>query len=83
MNTGDHVSGMVYEDSEPAEDMRAFDALPKMVRRKLANAVADINSIGILAAYEDTLSPIGIIQAIDEVCAEFIAHAYADRGLPA
>ena len=83
MNAGEPVSGMPYcdEPSGPREDMAAYDELPTMVRKVVARFPANLESPAILEFLNQGGSPIAVINELRQLEAEFLAHAYSERGV--
>lgn len=80
-NSGEEVSGLVYEPSDAVEDMAAFDDLPLMLRRELTRAAFDIKAEPLLAAIQAGVGPIPLILEVRALCAQGIAQANEDRGV--
>lgn len=82
-NCGETVCGMPYTEypSGPYEDMAAYDELPAMIRKVVAQFPANLESPSILDFLKEGGSPIAVINELRRLEVDFLSNAYSDRGV--
>jgi hypothetical protein len=80
-NSGEHVEGMRYSPRPPdsAEIMQHFDILPAPIRRAIAEAPANFNTIEIAKALRSGFPAKRMEIDLRLASKEFIKRAYAER----
>ncbi len=84
-NRGDRIGGVKYSNggSSPAERMQAFDMLPKKLRRAIADAPYNFDTIEIARWLRDGLAPTRAEIHVLMTSRQIVELAYAERGGPA